>query len=74
MLVSIALLLTLGCLEPAPDLLNHLSSLEYHFGNPYESLTDLTPTNWGPTFPSIELLKRRPINVGVVVVVIRKFR
>ena len=57
-------------MEPTPTLVNQVSGLEYHLGTPHNLLTNLTPTNRGPTFPHVEHLKRRLINAGMITVVI----
>ena len=59
-------------LEPAPDLLDLLRGLEHHLNTHYDPLTDLAPTDWGPTFPPVDHLEGRSIYGSVVTMVIRK--
>ena len=69
-LVGIGFMPTLSSLEPAPNLLDALSSLEYYLSTPHDPLTDLAPTDWGPTLPPVYYIEGRPIYASVVAVVI----
>ena len=62
----------MGCLQSLPNLLNELRRLEHYLCAPHDPLVNFSPTNRGPTLPSIKELKGRHANTDVIVVDVRK--
>ena len=71
-LVGIALFPTLSSLSQDQDLLAMHCGLEYYLSTLHDPLTDLTPTDWGPTLPPIKHLEGRSVYAGVVTILIGK--
>lgn len=67
---NITLLYTVCGSQSTTYMLYQIYSLEHYFHAPHHSLTKFTPTNRGPTFPPIKLLKGRHTKVGTIVVVV----
>ena len=72
MSVIITLLKTLHNSQLVVHLLNQLGGLNPHLDASHDPMTNLTPTNGGPTLPSIQQLKRRSVDTSMVTVVVKK--
>src|SRR4051812_45176990 len=71
-LVMIALLTTLRSFHLLLNHLNLLRSLLYNFWTNHSSLTRFVPTQWRPTPPTIQSLKRSHTNTRMITVVVGK--
>ena len=72
MLIGIGLLPTLSVLQSLLVMLNKLHDLKDYLGPFHNPVTNLSPTNQGTTSPTIQELKWRGTNVGVIIVVVRE--
>ena len=69
-LVCITILATMRDPQPVTYLLNQLGGLKHYFNASHDPTSDLSPTNWGPTPPTIQHREWWSINTSMITVVV----